>query len=177
MKISTPIMRPAISSFAILLSSLLVQTNYIRLVKSLDFAPSPKTPLLVGSTVSTAPASVVIANRQTDRQRDETVRFVAPLPPDTLSAPGQRSGAASRSCGVDSPVLSSQTETTSMSFVEDGSPFKTDHSPSAKRLTALVPIYELPDANVVFGLTSVDHPTVWFYVPYQAPYYRRVCAE
>ncbi|WP_251955576.1 DUF928 domain-containing protein [Nostoc commune] len=32
-----------------------------------------------------------------------------------------------------------------------------------KQLTALVPVYQFPNAELIFGLTTNSHPTFWFY--------------
>lgn len=65
--------------------------------------------------------------------------FAAPPPPSGIGAPGQRSDAGSRS-----------------------------HSckQAEKPLTAIVPVYPAKDADIVWGATTAEQPTLWFYVPY-----------
>lgn len=82
-------------------------------------------------------------NQRTSEQKAATSRFVPPPPPDR-GAPGQREAAASRGgCPrMDTP------------------------------LTALVPVIQATTsgnkmaAESVWSLTSGEHPTFWFYVPY-----------
>ncbi|MEH1800298.1 MAG: DUF928 domain-containing protein [Nostoc sp.] len=71
--------------------------------------------------------------------------FNAPPPPDDINAPGNRVGGGKRGCeSMDKQLATSK----------------------KKRLTALVPVYQFPNAELVFGLTTISHPTFWFYVPY-----------
>ncbi|MGI0486930.1 DUF928 domain-containing protein [Pantanalinema rosaneae CENA516] len=63
-------------------------------------------------------------------------RFAPPPPPSDMGAPGSRSSGASR--GI---CLGSQD------------------------IIALMPIYPQGRSQLVWGLTTVDHPTFWFYVP------------
>lgn len=73
---------------------------------------------------------------------DHSLVFAVPLPPAGLSAPGDREEAASRS------------------------------KEEEKLLTALAPVYpnyELLDSELVLGITTLAHPTFWFFVPYQPP--------
>ncbi|MGB7443300.1 MAG: DUF928 domain-containing protein [Coleofasciculaceae cyanobacterium] len=81
-------------------------------------------------------------------QLSEPLVFSAPPPPDNIGEPGRRSEAASRGCG------------------ELGNPLTT--SPE-KLLTALVPVYESQNPELVFGITTAERPTFYFYVPYQFP--------
>ncbi|MBD2530848.1 DUF928 domain-containing protein [Nostoc flagelliforme FACHB-838] len=67
--------------------------------------------------------------------------FNAPPPPDDVNAPGNRVGGGKRGC-----------ENINIS--------------QEKQLTALVPVYQFPNAELVFGLTTNSHPTFWFYIPY-----------
>ncbi|MBF2064489.1 MAG: DUF928 domain-containing protein [Calothrix sp. C42_A2020_038] len=74
--------------------------------------------------------------------RNTPIKFVPPPPPPDRGAAGTRGGAASRGCSTDQPM------------------------------TALVPIYEetTNQANPVtkvWGLTTVELPTFWFFIPYQ----------
>ncbi|MEH2084321.1 MAG: DUF928 domain-containing protein [Nostoc sp.] len=71
--------------------------------------------------------------------------FNAPPPPDDINAPGNRVGGGKRGCeSMDKQLATSK----------------------QKQLTALVPVYQFPNAELVFGLTTTSHPTFWFYVPY-----------
>lgn len=71
--------------------------------------------------------------------------FNAPPPPDDIDAPGNRTGGGKRGCESihQQPATSKE-----------------------KPLTALVPVYQSPDAGLVLGLTTASHPNFWFYVPY-----------
>ncbi|MEH1966083.1 DUF928 domain-containing protein [Nostoc sp.] len=70
--------------------------------------------------------------------------FNAPPPPDDINAPGNRVGGGKRGCeNIDKQLTTSK----------------------EKLLTALVPVYQFPNAELVFGLTITSHPTFWFYVP------------
>ena len=68
------------------------------------------------------------------------IKFRLPPPPPRGIA-GSRSAAASRST---CPVIS-------------------------QPLTAIVPEYRSEQGNQVWGLTNMEHPTLWFYVPYAKP--------
>ncbi|WP_375475668.1 DUF928 domain-containing protein [uncultured Nostoc sp.] len=70
--------------------------------------------------------------------------FNAPPPPDDINAPGNRVGGGKRGC----ESMDKQLDTS-----------------KKKRLTALVPVYQFANAELVFGLTTTSHPTFWFYVP------------
>ncbi|MGF1938966.1 MAG: DUF928 domain-containing protein [Nostoc sp. ChiQUE02] len=70
--------------------------------------------------------------------------FNTPPPPDDINAPGNRVGGGKRGCeNIDKQLTTSK----------------------EKLLTALVPVYQFPNAELVFGLTITSHPTFWFYVP------------
>ncbi|BAY65785.1 hypothetical protein NIES22_58920 [Calothrix brevissima NIES-22] len=71
--------------------------------------------------------------------------FNAPPPPPGLGAPGNRTAGGKRGCSVMTEQLATGEE---------------------KQLTALVPVYGSANPQVVFGLTTLSHPTFWFYVPY-----------
>ncbi|MBD2196558.1 MULTISPECIES: DUF928 domain-containing protein [Calothrix] len=71
--------------------------------------------------------------------------FNAPPPPPGLGAPGNRTAGGKRGCSV----MTEQGDTS-----------------NEKQLTALVPVYGSANPQVVFGLTTLSHPTFWFYVPY-----------
>lgn len=64
-----------------------------------------------------------------------------------IGEPGQRTEAGSRGCGNMAKQLTGSEE---------------------KRLTALVPVYGPPDLEKVWGVTTAEHPTFWFYVPHSA---------
>jgi Domain of Unknown Function (DUF928) len=68
------------------------------------------------------------------------IKFKLPPPPPRGIA-GTRTAAASRST---CPVIS-------------------------QPLTAIVPEHRSPQGNQVWGLTKMEHPTFWFYVPYTKP--------
>ncbi|NJP22045.1 MAG: DUF928 domain-containing protein [Hydrococcus sp. CRU_1_1] len=71
--------------------------------------------------------------------------FNAPPPPSDVGAPTQRSHAGSRGC-----------EMNDRSFLTNEEKF----------LTALVPAYQTTEDDLVWGLTTSERPTFWFYVPY-----------
>jgi Domain of Unknown Function (DUF928) len=74
--------------------------------------------------------------------------FAAPPPPPDIGEPGRRGEAGSRRpCGDNSQEV------------------KTAQKP----LTAIVPISTSTKPPVVWGLTTSERPTFWFYVPYSAP--------
>ncbi|MBD1930037.1 DUF928 domain-containing protein [Trichocoleus sp. FACHB-90] len=86
-------------------------------------------------------------------QSNEALIFAAPLPPADIGEPGRRSEAGSRR------VCEEMDEQRSMS--------------EKKLLTALVPVYpayQPLNAELVWGATTAEHPTFWFYVPYQPPF-------
>jgi hypothetical protein len=77
-----------------------------------------------------------------------SIKFVPPPPPPDQNAPGSRSGAASRGCHI-----------------------------TNKKVTALVPIYQqninqgqkiVVPITQVWGLTNAEHPSFFFFVPYNA---------
>lgn len=78
-------------------------------------------------------------------QLNKRLSFNAPDPPDNIYAPGDRTGGGKRGCeDIDNQLTGSK----------------------EKQLTALVPVHGLSDSGLVLGLTTVEHPTFWFYVPY-----------
>jgi hypothetical protein len=79
-------------------------------------------------------------------QIEKPLIFNAPPPPPDVGAPTQRSHAGSRGC--------EEIEGQSSSSDEE------------KLLTALVPAYQTTDSDLVWGLTTSERPTFWFYVPY-----------
>jgi hypothetical protein len=86
-------------------------------------------------------------------QLGESSIFAAPAPPPGTGEPGRRSEAGGRSC---SEAGVSECEV------------KDSPTPSSKnQLTALVPVYS--GSELVFGATSADRPTFWFFVPYKSP--------
>jgi hypothetical protein len=78
-------------------------------------------------------------------QVEKPIVFAAPPPPSDVGAPGQRSQAGSRGCNQNQSLASSVQE---------------------KRLTALVPVYNTSDSQLVWGLTTAARPTFWFYIPH-----------
>lgn len=75
-----------------------------------------------------------------NKQLNRPLVFNAPPPPSDIGAPGTRKGGGRR---PSCPVVN-------------------------KSLIALVPNYS--DTDLVMGLTTAEHPTLWFYVPHQSPY-------
>jgi len=74
--------------------------------------------------------------------RSNSINYKPPTPPRRVGSPGRRSDGGSRTgCG----------------------------SSFSKPLTALVPIYAPDTSGLVFGTTTAEHPTFWFYVPYEVP--------
>jgi Domain of Unknown Function (DUF928) len=74
--------------------------------------------------------------------RNIPIKFIPPPAPPDRGAAGTRSGAASRGCSSDQPM------------------------------TALVPVYEETTTQAspvtkVWGLTTAELPTFWFFIPYQ----------
>lgn len=84
-------------------------------------------------------------NRQLSEQ---PLSFAAPRPPRGIGAPGRRSEAGSRGCkGRQLPEF------------------------EGKQLTALVPVYpDYQPPRLILGATTSEHPTFWFFVPYQSPF-------
>lgn len=92
---------------------------------------------------------VLLGQRPTlnsSRQLKQALVFATPSPPPDIGQPGRRSKAGTRGC-----------EGTNMQFA----------SSQEKHLTALVPAYRAANAELVWGLTTAEHPTFWFYVPYK----------
>lgn len=80
---------------------------------------------------------------------EQSLSFVVPPPPDNIWAPGQqRSEGSSRGRCETGKNLSAANKTNS--------------------LTALVPAYRAKNSEVVWGQTTVAHPTFWFYTPYSS---------
>jgi Domain of Unknown Function (DUF928) len=79
------------------------------------------------------------------KQTNKPIIFAAPPPPADIGEPGRRGEAGSRRpCGDNSQEV------------------KTPQKP----LTAIVPISTSGKSRVVWGLTTSERPTFWFYVPY-----------
>ncbi|PPS45409.1 DUF928 domain-containing protein [Chroococcidiopsis sp. TS-821] len=73
------------------------------------------------------------------------LNFVPPPPPADIGIPGDRTGAGRRGCIANSSAIPD------------------------KQLTAIVPIAKAATGvDVVWGMTTAEHPTFWFYVPYRA---------
>jgi hypothetical protein len=72
------------------------------------------------------------------RSISQSVQFVPPPPPNLGRPAGNRRGGASRG---DCPAVD-------------------------PHLTALAPLMAQPASTAVWGLTTIDRPTFWFYVPY-----------
>ncbi|MBD1944072.1 DUF928 domain-containing protein [Coleofasciculus sp. FACHB-712] len=100
--------------------------------------------------------SVLLVQRPTlnpSGQSNGSLIFAAPPPPADIGEPGRRFEAGSRRVCEEMDGQRSMSE--------------------KKLLTALVPVY--PDyqplnAELVWGATTAEHPTFWFYVPYQPPF-------
>ncbi|MDZ8189161.1 MAG: DUF928 domain-containing protein [Nostoc sp. ChiSLP02] len=88
---------------------------------------------------------VLVPIQPVKSQISKTEIFNAPPPPDDIGAPGNRTAGGKRGCENMNKQLPTIKE---------------------KRLTALVPVYSSLNAELVFGLTTISHPTFWFYVPY-----------
>lgn len=73
------------------------------------------------------------------------LNFVPPPPPADIGIPGDRTGAGRRGCLANT------------------------NNSADKQLTAIVPITKAATGQeVVWGLTTANHPTFWFYLPYRA---------
>ncbi|HHP7245144.1 MAG TPA: DUF928 domain-containing protein [Elainellaceae cyanobacterium] len=84
-----------------------------------------------------------------------SIVFSAPPPPSDLGEPGGRSEAASRGCGMNGEL--------------NGEPISADEV-GLTALASIVTINGLEGGvegkfDAVWGLTTVDRPTFWFYVP------------
>lgn len=77
-----------------------------------------------------------------------SIIFSAPPPPSDLGEPGGRGEAASRGCGL-----------------EDRSTIDTNQTANHPGLTALAPLVSTGAFEVVWGMTTAEQPTFWFYVP------------
>lgn len=109
-------------------------------IKTLLFVQNPNKPSNPVKSPSTR-------DRQTIGQRFQRATRTIPDPPSDIGAPTRRSHAGSRGCR-DSAQQHLSTKT--------------------KFLTALAPIYQTQDSeSVVWGLTTLENPHFWFYVPYQ----------
>ena len=75
--------------------------------------------------------------------------FNAPPPPSDVGSSGQRSDGGSRGCQ------------------EVGNEPTGDEK---QNLTALIPLYEIKDLRLIWGLTVSANPTFWFYVPYKSKF-------
>lgn len=90
------------------------------------------------------PQPVMLVQRPALNQSGR-LSFVPPPPPSTIGIPGDRTGAGRRGCNFE------------------------NNAAVDKQLTALVPLTgKATGSQVVLGLTTVEHPTFWFYVPYRA---------
>jgi hypothetical protein len=100
----------------------------------------------VGAAIALVSLSLtLIPTQPVKSQIPGTEIFKAPPPPPDIKAPGNRTAGGKRGCSVMTEELATSNE---------------------KRLTALVPVYESSNQGLVFGLTSLSHPTFWIYVPY-----------
>lgn len=101
--------------------------------------------LLALMPVQAQPVKPVIVVQHLPFNSIRQLSFNAPEPPNDINAPGDRVGGGKRGCEDIEKQLTGSKE---------------------KQLTALVPIYGSPDSGLVLGVTTVEHPTFWFYVPY-----------
>jgi hypothetical protein len=101
--------------------------------------------------VQTQPVKSVIPTpsptSNSNKQFNQPLIFEAPPPPEGIDAPGGRTAGGKRGC-----------ENIDTQFPNN----------TKNQLTALVPIYQIKDSELVLGFTTTDHPTFWFYVPYSS---------
>jgi hypothetical protein len=98
---------------------------------------SPQTQPAKSVILESRPANTN-SSRLFNAQLNTSLIFNAPSPPDDVGEPGSRAGGGRRN------------------------PCKVDE----KQLKALVPVYKIPESELVLGFTNAEHPTFWFYVPY-----------
>ncbi|MBD2464604.1 DUF928 domain-containing protein [Oscillatoria sp. FACHB-1407] len=107
-------------------------------------APALAYPTLLTSTLKQTPPAPPDRGAPGDRLRGGAVWYTPPTPPERGIPEGRTRGGASRGdCSA---------------------------AATAQSLTALAPSTPLntPTArNSVWGLTTVEHPTFWFYIPYE----------
>lgn len=104
--------------------------------------------LLVAAAQTTPIRSATLVQHPTSNsvaQPNTVLIFNAPPPPDDIKAPSNRTGGGKRGCENLEKQLTTSKE---------------------KQLTALVPVYGPSNSELVVGLTTAEHPTFWFYVPY-----------
>ncbi|MBW4492461.1 MAG: DUF928 domain-containing protein [Oscillatoria princeps RMCB-10] len=112
---------------------------HIKLAFAICLASLTFMPAAAGQPVTDPPPTL-----NSSGQLNQTSIFNTPPPPDNIGEPGGRIGGGKRGCG------------------DTGNDFG---SSEAKVLTALVPV---SDSGLVWGLTTAELPTFWFYVPYAA---------
>lgn len=100
-----------------------------------------------GSTVLGLQLLPAYAQSSPSSPSSASIVFSAPPPPSDLGEPGGRSEAASRGCGINEELT--------------GEPIPSDEV----GLTALASIVNTGEFDAVWGLTTADRPTFWFYVP------------
>ncbi|MGJ3245286.1 MAG: DUF928 domain-containing protein [Elainellaceae cyanobacterium] len=104
-----------------------------------------------GSTVLGLQLLPAYAQSSPSSPSSTSIVFSAPPPPSDLGEPGGRSEAASRGCGINGELT--------------GEPIPSDEV----GLTALASIVTTSEFDgefdAVWGLTTADRPTFWFYVP------------
>ena len=124
-------------------------TNYSAMTKHIEFSLTiilafvSFTPVQAQSTKPINSALRPTLNPSVKSQKP--LIFKTPPPPPNLGAPGQRKAGGSRGCS-DVNLQNTQSKD--------------------KVLTALAPEYS--KEQLVTGLTTQKHPTLWFYVPYQS---------
>lgn len=116
----------------------------------LEVEAQPTKPMHVRHNRTLKPRRPIIEPHETpspQQSAQKTLSFAFPPPPDNIWAPGQRSaeGSSRGSCNAGK---------------NSGSANKTNS------LTALVPAYRSDDSEVVWGQTTLAHPTFRFYAPY-----------
>ncbi|MBD2164953.1 DUF928 domain-containing protein [Calothrix membranacea FACHB-236] len=99
---------------------------------------------LAGASALISFCFTIVPTQLVTSQIAGTEIFNAPPPPPDINAPGNRTAGGKRGCTIMQQQIATSQE---------------------KLLTALVPVSQSPNAELVFGLTTISHPTFWFYVP------------
>lgn len=119
-----------------------LQPLSITLIFSLTFAGlPPATAQFALSNTVRVPNTAQTPTATQPSQFKKLYAYKPPAPPRRVGSPGRRSdGGARTGCTGN----------------------------SGKPLVALVPVYGPQTSELVFGVTTVEYPTFWFYLPYQA---------
>lgn len=105
--------------------------------------------------VADDPANSDESSASSTKESEESMKFIEPPPPPAdQSDPGEREAAASRGNCWD--MLKGLVAAPSKN--------------KGETLTALVPAYDLTHSGLVLGMTTVSHPTFFFYVPHSAKF-------